>query len=252
MKSSATWKMCWTVVQNDPSARLSKTNIFTVKGLFENPSELRKHRSRYDIYKRIEASYYGYRDDEDGVLEKVERGAEERMRAESVECQNHQNYLNSRFLLASFLLPCNVIWKFPENNLDVLKFPDKNRWWTCVVLFTITVKLVLFRNTTCSSFTRALKSLIISLHLVAVDRGGGECDGGCEDKSVCAWEDKILSAFMEVTGGGSTSRGAPMCIWRGYDFGIRMTQILRQQGAEKECTGSKLRKAQARVFGFCY
>ncbi|GKF83242.1 hypothetical protein Tco_0244898, partial [Tanacetum coccineum] len=34
------------------------------------------------------------------------------------------------------------------------------------------------------------------LHLVAVDRGGGECDGGCEDKSVCAWEDKILSAFM--------------------------------------------------------
>ncbi|GJW63583.1 CACTA transposable element [Tanacetum coccineum] len=47
-----------------------------------------------------------------------------------------------------------------------------------------------------SSFTRALKSLIISLHLVAVDRGGGECGGGCEDKSVCAWEDKILSAFM--------------------------------------------------------
>ncbi|GJX65023.1 hypothetical protein Tco_0299366 [Tanacetum coccineum] len=47
-----------------------------------------------------------------------------------------------------------------------------------------------------SSFTRALKSLIISLHLVAIDRGGGECGGGCEDKSVCAWGDKILSAFM--------------------------------------------------------
>ncbi|GJV78968.1 hypothetical protein Tco_1514838 [Tanacetum coccineum] len=31
-----------------------------------------------------------------------------------------------------------------------------------------------------------------------VDRGGGECGGGCEDKSVCAWEDKILSAFMKV------------------------------------------------------
>ncbi|GJS78900.1 acidic leucine-rich nuclear phosphoprotein 32 family member A [Tanacetum coccineum] len=51
------------------------------------------------------------------------------------------------------------------------------------------------RNTT-SPLSRALKSLIISLHLVAVDRGGGECGGGCEDKSVCAWEDKILSAFM--------------------------------------------------------
>ncbi|GJS56296.1 pre-mRNA-splicing factor ISY1 [Tanacetum coccineum] len=55
-----------------------------VKELFEKPPELRKRRSRYDIYKRIDASYYGYRDDEDGVLEKVERGAEERMRAESV------------------------------------------------------------------------------------------------------------------------------------------------------------------------
>ncbi|GJT48240.1 retrovirus-related pol polyprotein from transposon TNT 1-94 [Tanacetum coccineum] len=67
------------------------TNIFTMNGLFEKPSELRKRRSRYDIYKRIEASYYGYRDYEDRVLEKVERGAEEQMRAESVECQNHQN-----------------------------------------------------------------------------------------------------------------------------------------------------------------
>ncbi|GJR04003.1 hypothetical protein Tco_0526987 [Tanacetum coccineum] len=50
-------------------------------------------------------------------------------------------------------------------------------------------------------FHTCLKSLIISLHLVAIDRGGGECGGGecgggCEDKSVCAWEDKILSAFM--------------------------------------------------------
>nr|GFA72721.1 pre-mRNA-splicing factor ISY1 homolog [Tanacetum cinerariifolium] len=93
LKSSATWKMCLTLVKNDPSVRLSKTNIFTVKGLFEKPSELRKRRSRYDIYKRIEASYYGYRDDEGRVLEKVKRGAEERIRAESVECENHQNYL---------------------------------------------------------------------------------------------------------------------------------------------------------------
>nr|XP_043627524.1 pre-mRNA-splicing factor ISY1 homolog [Erigeron canadensis] len=55
-----------------------------VKELFEKPPELRKRRSRYDIYKRIDASYYGYRDDEDGVLEKVEGPAEKRMRAEAV------------------------------------------------------------------------------------------------------------------------------------------------------------------------
>ncbi|KAK9286397.1 hypothetical protein L1049_014793 [Liquidambar formosana] len=56
-----------------------------VRELFEKPPELRKRRTRYDIYKRIDASYYGYRDDEDGVLEKVEGPAEERMRAEAVE-----------------------------------------------------------------------------------------------------------------------------------------------------------------------
>ncbi|KAI5318086.1 hypothetical protein L3X38_037794 [Prunus dulcis] len=55
-----------------------------VRELFEKPPELRKRRTRYDIYKRIDASYYGYRDDEDGVLEKVEVLAEEKMRAEAV------------------------------------------------------------------------------------------------------------------------------------------------------------------------
>ncbi|WCJ43010.1 hypothetical protein M5689_023777 [Euphorbia peplus] len=56
-----------------------------VRELFEKPPELRKRRTRYDIYKRIDASYYGYRDDEDGVLEKVEVPAEVRMRAAAVE-----------------------------------------------------------------------------------------------------------------------------------------------------------------------
>ncbi|KAF9610633.1 hypothetical protein IFM89_023708 [Coptis chinensis] len=39
-----------------------------VRELFEKPPTLRKRRSRYDIFKRIDASYYGYRDDEDGIL----------------------------------------------------------------------------------------------------------------------------------------------------------------------------------------
>ncbi|XP_057950648.1 uncharacterized protein LOC131145525 [Malania oleifera] len=56
-----------------------------VRELFEKPPELRKRRSRYDIYKRIDASYYGYRDDEDGVLERLEVTAEEKMRAAAVE-----------------------------------------------------------------------------------------------------------------------------------------------------------------------
>lgn len=55
-----------------------------VKELFEKPPELRKRKSRYDIYRRIDASYYGYRDDEDGVLEKVEGPAERAMRGAAV------------------------------------------------------------------------------------------------------------------------------------------------------------------------
>ncbi|PHU17994.1 Pre-mRNA-splicing factor ISY1 -like protein [Capsicum chinense] len=56
-----------------------------VRELFEKPPELRKRRTRYDIYKRIDASYYGYRDDEDGILEKLEGPAEEKMRAAAEE-----------------------------------------------------------------------------------------------------------------------------------------------------------------------
>nr|CAD1831743.1 unnamed protein product [Ananas comosus var. bracteatus] len=43
-----------------------------VRELFEKPPEAKRRRTRYDIYKRIDASYYGYRDDEDGVLERLE------------------------------------------------------------------------------------------------------------------------------------------------------------------------------------
>ncbi|RDX83041.1 Pre-mRNA-splicing factor ISY1-like protein, partial [Mucuna pruriens] len=56
-----------------------------VRELFEKPPELRKRRTRYDIYKRIDASYYGYRDDEDGVLERLEGPAEEAMRRAAAE-----------------------------------------------------------------------------------------------------------------------------------------------------------------------
>ncbi|CAM6084280.1 unnamed protein product [Calypogeia fissa] len=55
-----------------------------VKELFEKPPELKKRRSRYEMYKRIDADYYGYRDDEDGLLEKLEREAEREIRAHAI------------------------------------------------------------------------------------------------------------------------------------------------------------------------
>ncbi|MCL7049169.1 hypothetical protein MKW94_017707 [Papaver nudicaule] len=56
-----------------------------VKELFEKPPELRKRRSRYEIFKRIDASYYGYRDEEDGILVKLEGPAESEMRAAALK-----------------------------------------------------------------------------------------------------------------------------------------------------------------------
>lgn len=53
-----------------------------VKEFFEKLLELRKWRIRYDIYKRIDVSYYGYRDDEDGVFVKLEGFVEKKMRVE--------------------------------------------------------------------------------------------------------------------------------------------------------------------------
>lgn len=56
-----------------------------VKELFDKPPPPKKKRSRYEMFKRIDADYYGYRDDEDGVLEKLEREAEQRLRQQAVE-----------------------------------------------------------------------------------------------------------------------------------------------------------------------
>nr|CAD1831575.1 unnamed protein product [Ananas comosus var. bracteatus] len=49
-----------------------------------NIVDAKRRRTRYDIYKRIDASYYGYRDDEDGVLERLEAPAEAEMREKAV------------------------------------------------------------------------------------------------------------------------------------------------------------------------
>ncbi|KAG2246690.1 hypothetical protein Bca52824_086318 [Brassica carinata] len=64
-----------------------------VRELFEKPPELRKRRTRYDIYKRIDASYYGYRDEEDGVLEGLERSAEGAMRRRKEEKEKEREFV---------------------------------------------------------------------------------------------------------------------------------------------------------------
>jgi len=45
-------------------------------------------RTRHELYQRIDADYYGYRDDDDGLLEKLEAKAEEDARANAIEQWN--------------------------------------------------------------------------------------------------------------------------------------------------------------------
>jgi pre-mRNA-splicing factor ISY1 len=56
-----------------------------VKEIFNKPPKVKKRRCRYDIYKQIDAtSYYGYRNYEDGILEKFEQPEEEKMQARAL------------------------------------------------------------------------------------------------------------------------------------------------------------------------
>ncbi|GAQ80558.1 pre-mRNA-splicing factor ISY1 [Klebsormidium nitens] len=55
-----------------------------VRELFDKPPEPKKRRSRYEMFKRIDADYYGYRDDEDGILVQLEAEAEKAAREAAI------------------------------------------------------------------------------------------------------------------------------------------------------------------------
>lgn len=55
-----------------------------VKELFEKEAPKQVKRSRKDLYSGIDHDYYGFRDEEDGVLLKVEAAAEKKMRAKLI------------------------------------------------------------------------------------------------------------------------------------------------------------------------
>ena len=53
-----------------------------VKELFEREAPKVVRKTRFQMHKAIDPDYYGFRDEEDGVLVKVEEEAEKNMRAE--------------------------------------------------------------------------------------------------------------------------------------------------------------------------
>ena len=51
-----------------------------MRELFEKEAPRQLRRTRHQMYQHINADYYGFRDEEDGVLEKVEAEAERKVR----------------------------------------------------------------------------------------------------------------------------------------------------------------------------
>lgn len=69
-------------------------NLPGVKELFEKPKAKKARKSKYELMKSIDADYFGYRDEDDGVLLKVEESAEEGARKEALEEWEKRNESN--------------------------------------------------------------------------------------------------------------------------------------------------------------
>ena len=69
-----------------------------VKELFEKEAPRQIRRTRHQLYQHIDADYYGFRDEEDGVLERVEAIAEEALRAQVIIWSTIL-YMSSKLLL---------------------------------------------------------------------------------------------------------------------------------------------------------
>eukprot|EP00750_Incisomonas_marina_P032914 INCI9414.2.p2 GENE.INCI9414.2~~INCI9414.2.p2 ORF type:complete len:298 (+),score=75.84 INCI9414.2:173-1066(+) len=62
-------------------------NLPGVRELFEKEAPQKKRRNRHEIYKNINSDYYGYRDEDDGVLVAAEAVAEAKLRTEAAEAK---------------------------------------------------------------------------------------------------------------------------------------------------------------------
>ncbi|KAK3287577.1 hypothetical protein CYMTET_4926 [Cymbomonas tetramitiformis] len=60
-------------------------NLPGVKELFQKQAPRTVRRTRHQMFKYIDAAYYGFRDDEDGILVKKEKEAEARVRQQEID-----------------------------------------------------------------------------------------------------------------------------------------------------------------------
>lgn len=78
-----------------------------VRELFEKTAETEIKRKRHDLHKCIDADYYGYRDDEDGILEQLEARFEKKARkeAEDVWLKNQRDVLTAKYEMLKQPIP---------------------------------------------------------------------------------------------------------------------------------------------------
>ena len=69
-------------------------NLPGVKELFEKTGPRKLRRTRFDMHKAVDADYYGFRDEDDGILVKVEAVAERKMK-KRVRCHSFSSFLGS-------------------------------------------------------------------------------------------------------------------------------------------------------------
>ena len=77
-----------------------------MKELFEKEAPRQVRRTRHQLLQLIDADYYGFRDEEDGLLVQLEKDAEVKLRAEvkllaSLECVHVQIAPSAACLLVS-------------------------------------------------------------------------------------------------------------------------------------------------------
>lgn len=70
-------------------------NLPGVKELFEKEPPKKVKRTRQDLYRNIDGDYYGFRDEDDGVLIQVESEAEEQLRKKALTEWKHD--LDSKY-----------------------------------------------------------------------------------------------------------------------------------------------------------
>lgn len=90
-------------------------NLPGVKELFEKTGPRKLRRTRFDMHKAVDADYYGFRDEDDGILVKVEAEAEakiqKRVRAVILSlwkevCDHLQSWMSKSTILVILFMMC--------------------------------------------------------------------------------------------------------------------------------------------------